>query len=105
MKVEREAYWNSVAANLEEESSREKYQTLYLILRSLSGKTKSINDVDQENVRSSGECLLRWKEFFQQLHNHDMPQGPPLEPLPIDQLENLFLDSKPTIREVRSVIR
>lgn len=61
MKVEREAYWNSVAANLEEESSREKYQTLYLILRSLSGKTKSINDVDQENVRSSGECLLRWK--------------------------------------------
>jgi CRISPR/Cas system CSM-associated protein Csm2 small subunit len=109
MKAEREAYWNSVAADLEEAASRHEYRTLYQTLRRLSGKTKSTNDnikkVDGTFVSSHDERLQRWKEFFQQLYNHDPPQGPPPEPPPIDPPEDPSLDGEPTVNEVESAIR
>ena len=109
MKAERDAYWNRVATDLEEAASRHEYRILYQTLRRLSGKTKSTNDnikkADGTFVRSPGERLQRWKEFFQQLYNHDPPQGPPPEPPPIDPPENPFLDDEPTVNEMRSAIR
>ena len=69
LKEEREAYWNQVAANLEEAASKHEYHTLYRILRRLSGKSKSTSDNIRNNngtfVRSSTERMKRWKEFFE----------------------------------------
>lgn len=66
MKAEREAYWNSVTAELEEAASRHEYRTLYQTLRRLSGKTKSTNDnirkEDGNFVSSPAERLQRWKK-------------------------------------------
>ena len=61
MKEEREAYWNNIAANMEEAASRHEYRTLYQTLRRLSGRTKSTNDnikkVDGTFVNSPSERL------------------------------------------------
>ena len=109
MKGEREAYWNTAAADQEEAPSGHEHWTLYQTLTRLSGKTKLTNDnIKKEEstfVSSPGERLRRWREFFQQLYNHDSPQGPPPEPLPIDPPENPFLDGEPTVDEVKSAIR
>lgn len=109
MKTEREAYWNNVAADLEEAASRQEYRTLYQTLKRLSGKTKSTNDnikkADGTFVRSPSERLQRWKECFQELYNHDPPQGPPAEPPPIDPPVNPFLDDEPTVDEVKTAVR
>ncbi|KAK6478437.1 hypothetical protein HHUSO_G20753 [Huso huso] len=109
MKTEREAYWNNVAADLEEAASRHEYRTLYQTLKRLSGKTKSTNDnvkkADGTFVRSASERLQRWKEFFQELYNHDPPQGPPAEPPLIDPPANPFLDDEPTVDEVKTGVR
>uniref|UniRef100_A0A914X6S7 Reverse transcriptase domain-containing protein n=1 Tax=Plectus sambesii TaxID=2011161 RepID=A0A914X6S7_9BILA len=78
-------------------------------LRRLSGKSKSTNDnikkVDGTFVSSPCEHLQQWKDFSQWLYNHDLPQGPPPEPPPVDSLENPFLISEPTVDEVKNAIR
>ena len=70
MKEEQEAYWNNIAANMEEAASRDVFRALYQTLRRLSGRTKSTNDnikkVDGTFVSSPSKRLQRWKEFFQQ---------------------------------------
>lgn len=55
MKEEREAYWNQVAADLEEAASKHEYHTIYRTLRHLSGKTKSTND----NIRKANGIFVR----------------------------------------------
>ena len=109
MKAEREVYWNKVAADLEEAASKHEYRTLYSTLRRLSGKTKSTNDnirkTDGAFVRSAAERLQRWREFFEELYNHDPPHGPPAAPPPIDPPETPMVDTEPTIKEVKAASR
>ena len=109
MKVEREVYWDQVASDLEEAASKHEYCTLYRTLRRLSGKTKSTNDnikkADGTFVRSPAERLQRWRDFFEELYNHDPPQGPPATPPPIDPPEALMVDDEPTSAEVKAAIR
>ena len=109
MKAEREMYWNKVAADLEEAASKHEYRTLYSTLRRLSGKTKSTNDnirkADGAFVRSAAERLQRWREFFEELYNHDPPHGPPAAPPPIDPPETPMVDTEPTIKEVKAAAR
>ncbi|CAF0954810.1 unnamed protein product [Didymodactylos carnosus] len=109
LKEEREAYWNQVAAEMEEAASKHEYRTLYQTIRRLGGKTKSTNDnikkADGTFAKSSEERLQRWKEFFQQLYNHDRPQGPLPEPPPIVLPANPFLNDEPTAAKVKSAIK
>uniref|UniRef100_A0A914XAF4 Uncharacterized protein n=1 Tax=Plectus sambesii TaxID=2011161 RepID=A0A914XAF4_9BILA len=74
LKAEREAYWNRVAADMEEAQQKNEFRTLYTTLWRLSGKIKPISDnirkTDGSFVRSDTERLQRWQEFFQQLLNH-----------------------------------
>ena len=93
---------------MEEAASRHEYRTLYQTLRRLSGRNKStdnIKKVDGTFVSSPSERLQRWKEFFQQLYNHDPPQGPLLEPPLIYLPENTFSDGEPTISKLKSAIK
>ncbi|EYB94042.1 hypothetical protein Y032_0176g548 [Ancylostoma ceylanicum] len=81
MKMEREAYWNRVADELEEAAGRNNYHMLYRTIRRLSGKTRATDDnirkADGTFARSAAERLERWKESFSELYNHESPQGPP----------------------------
>ena len=44
LKTGREAYWNNIAAKVEEAAHRHEYRTLYSTLRRLNGKVGSVND-------------------------------------------------------------
>ena len=109
LKEEREAYWNQVAANLEEVASKHEYHTLYRTLRRLSGKSKSTSDNIRNNdgtfVRSSTERTKRWEEFFEKLYNHDEPDGPIADPPHIEPPEIAMSDAEPTIDEVKAAVR
>ncbi|EYB98367.1 hypothetical protein Y032_0131g1578 [Ancylostoma ceylanicum] len=109
MKMEREAYWNRVADELEEAAGRNDYRRLYRTIRRLSGKTRGTDDnIRKANgtfARSAAERLERWKEFFSELYNHESPQGPPPEPLSIQTPQNAFLDGEPNIDEIRKAVR
>lgn len=109
LKTEREAHWDKVAADLEEAASKFEFRTLYQTLRRLSGRTKSTNDnikkADGTFVRSSSERLDRWKEHFEDLLNHDAPQGPPAQPMPTNPPETALSDEEPTAQEVRAAIK
>ncbi|XP_023212120.1 uncharacterized protein LOC111614980 [Centruroides sculpturatus] len=108
MKIDRELYWNKVAADLEAAAFKHEYSTLYSTLRKLSGKSKVTNDTikkaDGTFIKSSTERLQRWKEFFNNLYNHDAPQGVLAEPPPIDQPATPMSDAEPTIAEVNAAI-
>ena len=109
MKIEREVYWNDVAAEMEEAASRHEYRTLYQTLQRLGGKTKSINDnirkTDGKFVSSSSDRLQRWREFFHELYNHDPPAGPAADPPQIDQPQIPFPVDVPTIAEVKAAVK
>ena len=109
MKAEREAHWNRVAADLEEAASKHEYRTLYQPLSKLSRKAKSTNDnirkTDGTFVQSSCERLQRWKEFFQELYNHEQPHGALEDPPRIDPPEATMFPDEPTIEEVQVAIR
>ncbi|EYC27241.1 hypothetical protein Y032_0009g600 [Ancylostoma ceylanicum] len=109
MKMEREAYWNRVADELEEAAGRNDYHMLYRTITRLSGKTRATDDnirkADGTFARSAAERLERWKEFFSELYNHESPQGPPPEPLSIQTPRNAFFDGKPSTDEIRKAVR
>lgn len=98
-----------MAADLEEAASKHEYHVLYCTLRRLSGKTKTTNDnvkkADGMFVKSPTERLQRWKEFFEDLLNHDAPQGAPAEPPHIDLPETPMTDTVPTTQELKAAIR
>ncbi|EYC15224.1 hypothetical protein Y032_0037g3398 [Ancylostoma ceylanicum] len=107
--MERKAYWNRVADELEEAAGRNDYRMLYRTMKRPSGKARATDDnirkADGTFARSAAERLERWKEFFSELCNHESPQGPPLEPLSIQTPRNTFLDGKPNIDEIRKAVR
>ncbi|EYB96256.1 hypothetical protein Y032_0152g2889 [Ancylostoma ceylanicum] len=109
MKMEREAYWNRVAGELEEAAGRSDYRMLYRTTRRLSGKAKTTDDnlrkADGTFVRSTAERLQRWKEFLSELCDHESPQGPPLELLSIQTPRNAFLVGEPNIDEIKKAVR
>ena len=109
MKEEREAHWNQVAADLEVAASKHEYHTLYRTLRRLSGKTKSTSDnirnIDGTFVKSSAERLTRWREFFDELYNHDRPHEQSEDPPPIEPPRLAMSDDEPTIQEVKAAVQ
>ncbi|KAL0153085.1 hypothetical protein M9458_051610, partial [Cirrhinus mrigala] len=72
------------------------------------GKSKSTNDnikkADGTFVRSTAERLQRWKEFFDGLYNHNLPQGPPAAPPVIDLPPAPMSDAEPTLEEVKLAV-
>lgn len=108
MKADREAYWNKVTEELENTAERQDYRVLYQTIRSLSGKCKMMNDnirkVDGSFVKSTAERLQRWKEYFNELYNHDPPQGPAAAPPIIDPPTVPMSDAEPTVEEVKLAI-
>lgn len=89
-----------MAADLEEAASKHEYHVLYRTLRRLRGKK-----ADGTFVKSPTERLQRWKEFFEDLLNHDAPQGAPAEPPLINLPETPMTDTVPTTQELKAAIR
>lgn len=109
MKEEREAHWNRVAADLEVAASKHEYNTLYRTLRRLSGKSKVTNDnIRNTNgtfVKSSIERLKRWREFFEELYNHDQPHTQYEDPPSVAPPRFSMSDNESTIQEVKAAIQ
>ncbi|EYC36369.1 hypothetical protein Y032_0903g2962 [Ancylostoma ceylanicum] len=106
VEMEREAYWNRLADELEEAAGRNDYRMLYRTIGRLSGKARATDDnirkADGTFARLTAKRLERWKEFFSELYNHESPQGPPLS---IQTPRNAFLDGEPNIDEIRKAVR
>ncbi|CAF1470293.1 unnamed protein product [Adineta ricciae] len=98
-----------MAAHLEEAASRHEYRTLYQTLKRLSGKARPINDnirkTDGIFVRSSLERLERWKEFSEELYNHEPPQGLLADPPRIDTPTTTIPADEPTIEQVKTAMQ
>ena len=109
MKEEREAHWNRVAADLEVAASKHEYNTLYRTLRRLSGKSKVTNDnIRNTNgtfVKSSIECLKRWREFFEELYSHHQPHTQYEDPPSVAPPRYGMSDNEPTMQEVKAAIQ
>uniref|UniRef100_A0A914XFE1 Endonuclease/exonuclease/phosphatase domain-containing protein n=1 Tax=Plectus sambesii TaxID=2011161 RepID=A0A914XFE1_9BILA len=109
LKIARETHWNGVATEMEEAASRHEYQRLYQTIRRITGKSKVTNNTikkaDGTFANSPGEQLQRWREFFDQLYNHNAPAGPAPTPPNIKQAELPFLDIDPMITEVKAAIK
>lgn len=61
--------------------------------------------MDGSFVSSTNERLQRWREFFDQLYNHNPPQGPLPDPPYVSPPANPFSDDAPTIVEVKAAIK
>uniref|UniRef100_A0A3Q4G418 Reverse transcriptase domain-containing protein n=1 Tax=Neolamprologus brichardi TaxID=32507 RepID=A0A3Q4G418_NEOBR len=64
----------------------------------------NIRKVDGSFVKSTVERLQRWKEYFNELYNHDLPQGPAAAPPIIDPPTVPMSDAEPTVEEVKLAI-
>ena len=109
LKAERAAYWDNVAAEMEEAAHRCEFSHLYKTLRRLSGKTRNTNDnikkTDGTFVRSTDERLKRWQEYFQQLYNFPPPSTPLPTPPDSNAPHEPIPDNEPTTAEIRHAIK
>ena len=108
IKLEREQYWADVAAEAEEAASRNEFHVLYRTLNMLAGKSSTINNNikkrDGSFVKSTDERLERWKEYFEDLYNHDSPQASPFPTPTIEVPKFDFNDAEPTVDEVEEAV-
>ncbi|CAF1654544.1 unnamed protein product [Adineta ricciae] len=56
-------------------------------------------------VRSSLERLERWKEFSEELYNHEQPQGLLADPPRIDPPTTTMPADEPTIEQVKTAMQ
>ena len=97
-----------MAAEAEETASRNEFHVLYRTLNTLAGKSSTINNNikkrDGSFVKSTDERLERWKEYFEDLYNHDSPQASPFPTPTIEVPKFDFNDAEPTVDEVEEAV-